>query len=89
MKKNKPIIVDHRYIGDLPFPSWREWHKWRVYRDIKTAQMAVDNLRRKYKNFEFQVRLPTKHKLDGGESADIKAESTPEGMPTLVPPTSG
>lgn len=69
MKKNKPVIVEHRYVGLLPFPSWKEWHKFRAYRDVETAQMAVDNLSRKHNNFEFRVRLPTLRATDAAQAA--------------------
>ena len=49
------VIVEQRYVGLLPFPSWKEWYKWGSYRDAKTAQMVVDNLNRKYLTSEFRI----------------------------------
>jgi hypothetical protein len=54
--ENKPVIVECRYVGIISFPSWRKWHKWKAYRNVETAQMAIDNLNRKDKVHEYRMR---------------------------------
>ena len=48
MKKIKPVVVEYKYIGNMTFPSWKDWHRYKAYRDTATAEAAMDNLRRKY-----------------------------------------
>ena len=58
MKKIKPVVVEYRYNGDMPFPSWKDWRRYKSYRDTATAETAMDNLRRKYRSWEFRLRSP-------------------------------
>jgi hypothetical protein len=56
-KKSKKVIIESRYIGDLPFPSWKEWHKYQSYDTMKSALMAIETKNRtRYGNFEYRIK---------------------------------
>lgn len=49
------IILECRYIGAYEWLD-RDWVRWKAYRDKKTAEMAMDNLKRKHKYLEFRIK---------------------------------
>jgi len=74
-KEKKPVIVEHRYIGQFKFDDWGTWNKWHAYRDLKTAESVVEQLTRKFgKSFEFRVKPPntasTGQAASGSQSDD-------------------
>lgn len=58
--KKKPIILECKYVGNMPLArrmySNGEWHKWKSYRDVKTAEEAKRTLERKWRHLIFRVK---------------------------------
>lgn len=56
-RRKEKIIIESRYTGDLPFPSWKEWHKYTSYNNKKSALMALETKNRtRQGNFEYRIK---------------------------------
>jgi len=56
-KKKQKIVIETRYMGDLPFPSWQKWHKYKTYDSRKSALMALVSINNDGRRGSFQYRI--------------------------------
>lgn len=58
MKRARPIIVEHKCVEgrvSILFGP-KEWSAYGSYRDLKTAEQAMEGFKRKYSFYQFRIK---------------------------------